>query len=385
MIIHTQAIRTLAILSAVVGGTMVASAQFRIPEQIPEDRRNDILVKTRSIEQPQLSQYPVELPEGNPLTMLPVGGNVYMIAGPNTGNVAVHVGDDGDVLGDSGAAAVSEFVQQAVRAVSRDQVNFIIMTGPNEDHFGGNGALSAPPFGRPPNQNPPGLGGPVQNTIQPPNPPQGGGRGGINQVNSATIIGHENTLNRLSAPTGQQAEYPFELWPTSTFFTPKKTLSWSGEPIEIVSEAGATTDGDVMVFFRRSDVIASGDVIDTLGYPKIDLTRGGSIAGVLEALNDIIEMTVPSFNQQGGTKVIPGHGRILNEADVVEYRDMMTIIYDRVKAGVAAGHTFDQVMAGTPTLEYDGLYSTPQWTGRMLARAIFAELRRQPAAPSSAQ
>jgi glyoxylase-like metal-dependent hydrolase (beta-lactamase superfamily II) len=354
---------------------MVVSAQFRIPEQIPEGSRNDILVKSRSIEQPQLSQYPVELPEGNPLTMLPVSGNVYMIAGPNTGNVAVHIGDDGVVLVDSGSAAVSEFVQQAVRAVSRQEVNFIIMSGPNEDHFGGNGALAAPPFGRPPNQNPQGLGGPVQNTIQPPNPAQGGGRGGINNVNSATIIGHENTLNRLSAPTGQQAEYPFELWPTSTFFTPKKTLSWSGEPIEIISEAGATTDGDVMVFFRRSDVIASGDVIDTLGYPKIDLARGGSIAGVLEALNDIIEMTVPSFNQQGGTKVIPGHGRILNEADVVEYRDMMTIIHDRVKFGIEKNMTLAQIKAQRPTLDYDGLYSRPDWTGEQLIDVIYEDLR----------
>jgi glyoxylase-like metal-dependent hydrolase (beta-lactamase superfamily II) len=179
----------------------------------------------------------------------------------------------------------------------------------------------------------------------------------------------------MSAPTGQSAEYPFEMWPTSTFFTPKKTISWNGEAIEVINEEGATTDGDVVVFFRRSDVIASGDVIDTLGYPRIDIERGGTIQGVLEALNDIVEMTVPSFNQQGGTKVIPGHGRLLNEADVVEYRDMMTIIHDRVKLGIEKNMTLDQIKAQRPTLDYDGLYSRANWTGDMLVDTIYQNLR----------
>lgn len=375
MIIHSKAIRAFVVASAVVGGALAVSAQFRIPEQLPDDRRSDLLVKTRSIEQPQLSQYPVELPAGNRLTMLPVAGNVYMVAGPGTSNVAVQVGDDGVVLVDAGAAGVSDWMMQAIRAVSRREVNFIMMTGPNEDHFGGNGKLAGAPFGRPPNQGIPQLGGQVINTTPQANPPAAGGRGGINNVNTATVVAHEATLNRMSAPTGQAAAYPFELWPTSTFFTPMKTLSWNGEAIELVNEGGATTDGDVIVFFRRSDVVVTGDVIDTLGYPRIDLKRGGTIAGVLEALNDVVELTVPSFNQQGGTKVIPGHGRILNEQDVVEYRDMMTIIHDRVKLAIDKNMTLAQLKAQRPTLDYDGLYSKPDWTGEMLIDTIWENLR----------
>ena len=133
------------------------------------------------------------------------------------------------------------------------------------------------------------------------------------------------------------------------------------------------------------DVVVAGDVIHTERYPAMDVARGGSMRGILDALNRVIDITVPRFNQQGGTRVVPGHGRILNEADVVEYRDMMTIIYERVKAGVAAGQTFEQIASRNPTLDYDGLYSSPAWTGRMLTQAIFDELRHPPTTPSSAQ
>jgi cyclase len=162
------------------------------------------------------------------------------------------------------------------------------------------------------------------------------------------------------------------MWPSNSFFTAKKTMWFNDEPIEILHVPSAHTDGDVMVFFRRSDVVVAGDVIHTERYPSVDVARGGSITGILDALNRIIDITVPRFNQQGGTRVVPGHGRILNEADVVEYRDMMTIVRD-------------QIMATSPTLEYDGLYSTPGWTGRMLAQTIFDELRARPPMPSSAQ
>jgi glyoxylase-like metal-dependent hydrolase (beta-lactamase superfamily II) len=369
------------IQSRVVSALVIASALLVAPllvaqVQIPEDHRSDLLVKTRSIEQPQLSQYAVELPTGNPLTMLPVAGNIFMIAGSGTSNVSVQVGEDGVVLVDSGAPDFADVIQQAVRAVSKRPVNFVLMTGSNPDHFANNGKMSLPPFGWPPNQAPQGIGGPVENTLQPAIPPAGGGggRGGINQVNSATIVGHENTLNRMSAPTGQASAFPFELWPTSTFFTPKKTIFWNGEPIELISEAGATTDGDVMVFFRRSDVISTGDIIDANGYPRIDVKRGGSIQGTLEALNDIIEITVPAFNQQGGTKIVPGHGRIYQEHDAVMYRDMVTIIHDRVKLGIEKKMTLAQIKAQRPTLDYDGLYSKPDWTGEMFVDAIYAGL-----------
>lgn len=373
MTTHSKTVPALVFLCALVIGPLVLAQQVRVPE----DRRTDELVKTRSIEQPQLSQYAVELPPGNPLTLLPVLGNVYMLAGP-AGNIAIQVGDDGVFLVDSGPEANTEFVLQAVKAVSKRAINFIAMTGPNPDHFGGNAKIAA--AGRNPTQGLPQLGGPIQNTVQPAAQPGGGGGGRGNlQTTGAVIFGHENTLNRMSAPTGQASAYPFELWPTSTFFTPKKTYYWNGEPIELIGETNSTTDGDIIVFFRKSDVIASGDIIDTNAYPMIDVKRGGTIQGVLEALNDIIELTVPAYNQQGGTKVIPGHGRLLNEQDVVEYRDMMTIIHDRVKQGIDKGMTVAQVKAQKPTLDYDGLYSKPGWTGDMLVEAMFQNLSSRPA------
>ncbi|MBI4265430.1 MAG: hypothetical protein HY657_13735 [Acidobacteria bacterium] len=369
MITHTKAVPAFAIALALLVGPLVL-AQVQL---IPADRRVDLLVKTRSIEQPQLSQYAVPLPAGNRLTMLPVAGNVYMVAGA-PGNIAVQAGEDGVVLVNTGRADVSEWVLQAVQAVSTRQINIAVMTNPNPDHFGGNANIAA--TGRNPTQGQQQLGGPVRNTNQDFDaglPAGGGGRGGL-QAPGAIIFGHENALNFMSAPTGQASAYPFEFWPTSTFFTPKKTYYWNGEAIEMISEVGATTDGDIMVFFRRSDVIAAGDVINALGYPRIDVERGGSIQAELEALNDIVELTVPSYNQQGGTKVIPGYGRIYQEHDVVMYRDMMTIIRDRVQLGIEKGMTLAQIQAQRPTLDYDGLYSTPEYTGEMLVETIYRNL-----------
>jgi glyoxylase-like metal-dependent hydrolase (beta-lactamase superfamily II) len=196
------------------------------------------------------------------------------------------------------------------------------------------------------------------------------------------IITTENTGNRMSAPTGETSAVPFGFWPSSTFFTPKKTMTFNDEPVELLSVPKAYTDGDLMVFFRKSDVIAAGDVIDTFGYPAFDPKRGGSIKGVLSALNDVIEIAVPRFNQQAGTRIVPGHGRILNEADVVEYRDMVTIIHDRVKLAVDKNMTLAQLKAQQPTLDYDGLYSRPQLTGESYVEAIWNELKAA-AAPAA--
>lgn len=354
-----------------------ASAQQQAQEQIVSPMLSVVeqLMKARSQEQPQTSMRKIELPPGNDLEVLHVDGQVYMIAGGAAhSNIAVQVGSEGVFLVDAATEAVSDKVLQAIRTLSKGPINYIVNTTADIDHYGGNAKLGS--AGQNPTLGPPGLGGRVVG---------GGGQdaqqGGGNNPNQlrpmgAIVFSHENTLNRLSAPTGQDPAAPFALWPTSTFFTPIKTVFFNDEPVELKYVQNAHTDGDVMVFFRRSDVIASGDVIDTLGYPRIDLKRGGGIAGELDALNELIEMTVPRFNQQGGTKVIPGHGRILNEADVVEYRDMNTIIRDRVKLGIDKGQSLEQIKKTGPTLDYDGLYSRPGWTGEMYVEAIYNDLRR---------
>ena len=135
----------------------------------------------------------------------------------------------------------------------------------------------------------------------------------------------------MSAPTGKQAPAPFGAWPTETFFTADKEIFFNDEAIQLLHQPAAHTDGDVIVFFRRSDVIAAGDVFITTGYPVIDRARGGSIQGVIDGLNRIIDVTIPKDKEEGGTYVIPGHGRLTDEADVVEYRDMVTIVRDRIQ------------------------------------------------------
>ena len=174
----------------------------------------------------------------------------------------------------------------------------------------------------------------------------------------------------MASPTGLQSTRPFDAWPTSTFFGPKKTMFLNGEGIEILHQPGAHSDGDIIVFFRASDVIAAGDVYVTEGYPVIDLSRGGSIQGLIDAANRIIDIAIPRFNQQGGTLVVPGHGRISNEADVVEYRDMLTIIFERVQLMVDEGMTLEQVRAAGPTFDYDGVYGATEgpWTTDMFRR-----------------
>jgi len=149
----------------------------------------------------------------------------------------------------------------------------------------------------------------------------------------------------------------------------------------------AHSDGDSIIFFRRSDVVATGDIFNTNLYPVIDLDRGGSIDGTVSALNAVLELTIPALKQEGGTYVIPGHGRIADEADVSEYRDMVTIVRDRVRALVAKRMTLDQVKAQRPTLDFDGRYGAsegPSTTERFI-EAVYRGVTPQPERPTGAR
>ena len=338
----------------------------------------DLMIQSRSQEQPQPSARRIALPPGNPLEVLPVQGNVFLIAG-GPSNIAVQIGPEGVLLVDAGTAEMSEKILEAIHVLSDRPINYIIDTTPDKDHYGGNEKLGA--AGINPTVAQLGLTGRGSTAVE----NQGGGNNPQSlRPQGAIVFANENFLNRMSAPTGETPVEPFALWPTSTFFTRSKTISFNDEAIEMLHVPAAHTDGDVMAFFRKSDVVATGDIINTLQYPFVDHKRGGTIQGVLDALNDVIEITVPRFNQMAGTRVVPGHGRILNEADVVEYRDMMTIIRDRVKLAIDAGKTRQQIKAMRATLDYDGLYSVPSWTGEMLVDTIDDELR-QPAVPATAR
>jgi glyoxylase-like metal-dependent hydrolase (beta-lactamase superfamily II) len=291
------------------------------------------------------------------IEIVPVLKGVYILAGGGA-NVTVQIGDEGVTMVDTGAPGQAAKLQAALRRLTRKPLRYTINSGPDPDHIGGNGEMVK--FAG-------GTSGPQA------------GQGGNRPPNVGTaFIAHENAYNRMINGTRELAPLTGEALPESTFFTPRKDIYANGEPIQILHQPNAHTDGDLVVFFRGSDVIAAGDVYRTDRYPMIDLARGGSINGEIAAVNSILDITVPERNQMGGTRVIPGHGRISNESDVLEYRDMLTIIRDRVKAMIDKGQTLAQIRAAKPALEYDGLYGkATDWTGDMFLEAVFNSLSKK--------
>jgi len=286
--------------------------------------------------------------------LLPVQGSVYMLVGAG-GNITLQVGNEGVLLVDTSYEEMSDKVVAVIRTLSDKPIRYILNTNADPDHVGGNAPIAK-------------LGMQIA-----------GGNMGVGVNTGAAILAHENVLNRMSAPTGQQAPTVSAAWPTDTYFTKKKELFFNGEPIEIINQPSAHTDGDSLVFFRHSDVISAGDLFVTTTYPVVDLQRGGNIQGVIDALNRILDIAIPKEKQEGGTYVIPGHGRLCDEADVLEYRDMVTIIRDRVQDLVKKGMTLDQVKATRPTLDYDGRYGakTGSWTTDMFIEAAYRSLAKK--------
>jgi cyclase len=196
------------------------------------------------------------------------------------------------------------------------------------------------------------------------------GRAGI------PIVAHENVLARMSAPTGKTSPTPTDAWPTQTFHTLHEDMYFNGESIQVLHVPAAITDGDSMVYFRRSDVVSAGDIFLTTTYPVIDVKSGGTINGVIDGLNQLLEITIPKEKQEGGTMVIPGRGRICDEADVVEYRDMLTILRDRIRDAIKKGKTLEQIQSAGLTKDYDPRYGSKSgpWTTAMFIEAAYQSL-----------
>ena len=297
------------------------------------------------------------------IEIVPVLKHVYMLVGAGA-NVTVQVGEQGVTLVDAGSAGKTDALLAAVRHLSSKPLRYLVDTGPDMDHVGGNTAVVKLAGGI--------LGGAAAGA--------GGGRGAgaPNQNVGIMTVSHENASNRLSRGGSGFPALTGDAIPESTFFTRRKDLYMNGEPIELRWQPAAHTDGDIFVFFRGSDVVSVGDVYLPDSYPHIDLARGGSVQGEIDALNAIIDITVPERNQMGGTRVVPGHGRLANEADVVEYRNMMTIVRDRVRDMVKKGMTVAQAKAARPTLEYDGIYGTDKnWTGDMFVETVYRDLSQK--------
>jgi glyoxylase-like metal-dependent hydrolase (beta-lactamase superfamily II) len=286
--------------------------------------------------------------------ILPVQGNIYMLVGAG-GNITAQVGDDGVLLVDTGVAAMSDKVLAAVRSLSDKPIRYIINTHVHADHTGGNATIAKAGSTI--------AGGNVVGDI------------GASAGDQATVIAFQTVLDRMSE-TGGKDFAPQGAWPTETYTTPDRILFFNGEGIRMIHEPAAHTDGDTMVFFRQSDVISTGDIFVTNRYPIVDLQRGGNIQGVIAGLNRIIHIAIPADLQEGGTLVIPGHGRLCDVADVVFYQEMVTIIRDRVQDMVNRGMTLEQVKAAKPTMDYDGRYGsdTGFWTTDMFVEAVYKSL-----------
>ena len=292
-----------------------------------------------------------QTPDAGELEILHVQNNVYAIFGAG-GNITVQVGEQGPLLVDSGLAGASEKIIAAVETLSKKPIRDIVNTHLHPDHIGGNQVLST-------------RGGFVSGGTT------GGGR------RDATIYSHENALLRMSGVLGKEKPLDVGLWPGNTFFNERKELYVNGEGVELLFQPDAHTDGDVMVFFRRSDVISTGDIFVMNSFPIIDRARGGTIDGLIAALNTILDLVIPAPTQERGTMIVPGHGRLADEHDLLEYRDMAVIIRDRVRSLIDKGMTLDQVRAARPALDYEPRWGaeTGSWTTAMFVEAVYNSLK----------
>lgn len=338
-------------------------------------------------------------PRDGQVHVLPVQGNIYMLVADGT-NITASVGKDGIAVVNTGSAQMSDKVLDALNEIAKTTV----YAPTTNACFGANcpGVFGAP-----------GWSSPYFNAIvASPRPPQGlryvintsatpdhvagnqklaaaarfkraGGAGGFGGAardlgTTATIVAHENVLSALSAPTGKTAAAPEAAWPSETYFDEFHKLSEyvNGEPVILYHAPAANTDGDSIVLFRHSEVISAGDLMSTVSYPTIDVDKGGTIQGVIDGLNHVLDLAVAEYRAQGGTWIVPGRGRLSDTADVASYRNMLVMIRDRVADLKKKGMTFEQVKAARPTLDFDGRYgsTTGPWTTDMFLSAVYRTL-----------
>jgi glyoxylase-like metal-dependent hydrolase (beta-lactamase superfamily II) len=336
-------------------------------------------------------------PKDGQVHVLPVQGNIYMLTADGV-NLTASLGADGILLVNSGPAQMSDKILAAVKQLATASVSppgrnecfgancpgawgwaspyfnavvsstappkplrYIINTSAAPDNVGGNEKIATSGFF----PRSAGFGAAVESV----------GRG-------ASIVAHENVLNRMSAPTGsKQASAPAVAQPTDTYFDEFYKLNEyvNGEAVIVYHAPKANTDGDSLVFFRHSEVISAGDVFSTVSYPLIDVQKGGSIQGVIDGLNRILDLAVAEYRGQGGTWVIPSHGRLSDTADVASYRNMVTMMRDRLKDMIKKGMTLEQVKAARPTMDFDGRYgsTTGPWTTDMFVEAAYRSLQEK--------
>src|SRR5687767_4133334 len=315
----------------------------------------------------QLASARQEATDGRPQTdegldLVQIRPNFYVIAGAG-GNILMQTGPEGVILVDSGSTAMADKVLAAIRRVTPLPIRYIINTSMDPDHVGGNDRLAKAGLSILPGAVAAGAG--LNDDL-------------VSNSGRASVLAHENVLTRMTASTGPQA-VPFALWPTKTFAFRLYSMYLNGEGIQVIHMPAAHTDGDTIVFFRRGDVIATGDIIDTTRWPVIDIKRGGTVQGELDALNRLMDLTIlnlPLQWQADRTFLVPGHGHVYDKLDLLEYRDAVTVVRDRVQDLLDQGKTLAQIKAANPTLGYRSQYGTDTgpWTTDMFVETIYNEL-----------
>lgn len=286
------------------------------------------------------------------VTVLPVRGAVFALLSA-TGNTTVQLGEDGVLVVDPQRAELSEAILAAIRKLSSKPIRTIVDTSADPMMSGGNETVAK--AGR-------SIG---------PDAAFFAVEGG-----SASIYAHENVLLAMSPSVAGATPRDPAAWPTDTYFSAATELFFNDEAIDIRHEPAAHSDGDSLVYFRRSDVISTGEILSLVGYPHIDLSHGGSINGVIDALNGILEITVPERSEEGGTLVVPGNGRLCDVYELVSYRDMLTVIRDDIRALMKKGLTLQQIQAEHPTAGYDGRFGREgePWTPERFVETVYRSL-----------
>lgn len=308
-----------------------------------------------------------ERQQGSEIDVVQVRPNVYMLAGAGA-NIVVHLGWMGAVVVDTGSAEMSDEVLAAIGRITDKQIRFIINTTADADHVGGNAALAR--AGR--------------NLLRY-DRTAGGFAGSDFQTNfgAAGIMAHENVLNRMSATIGDTPAFPATGWPTEAYTGARvRALYLNGDGVQMFYQPAAHSDADTIVFFRRADVIVAGPILDLRHFPVIDVDKGGTINGEIAALNRLIELSVPPAPlvwHEDRTLIIPAYGRVCDQADVVEYRDMVTVIRDRIQDMIKKGMSLEQIRKADPTKGYRRQYGRDSgpWTTDMFVTAVYRSLTAQ--------
>jgi len=350
----------------VLGGVETTRPEFMVKlrdSPAAEAAATALTVPAKGVQPAQPGRVSAGDPDDGEIHTLAVQGSVYMLVGDG-GNIAVQVGEQGPFVVDTGAGRLSPKVIAAIRALSPRPIQFIVNTSLHSAHTGGNASLAA--AGEDPS---------VEGSFFAGQAPIAATGFFADPAHRATLIAQNNVLVRMEA-----AKAPTEMIPPDTYLRERRRKWHNGEGIDMFYEPNASTDGDTIVHFRQSDVIATGDIFDMTRYPFIDIKNGGSINGEIDALNHILGKTVYKHDEDGGTMIIPGHGRLADEYDLGEYRAMVSIIRDRIQAAIDAGATLDQVQAARLTADYDPRFgaTTGPWTTDMFVEAVYTSLKQTP-------